>query len=137
MTSLTATAIRYAKCTGDVAAVIVSTGKRINYCFMSKALEEIAGQNRVFKGEALPPGCPTELYNRDAGRVSRSDRSAGESDLQDWIGGSHSVSLTEEVVGLGGYGRTLTILTAQEAVDLEELDEDEELIESWKPRFRR
>jgi Zn-dependent peptidase ImmA (M78 family) len=137
VTSLTATAIRYAKCTDDVAAVIVSTGKRINYCFMSKALEEIAGQNRVRKGEALPPGCSTELFNRDAGRVSRSDRTAGESDLQDWIGGGHSVTLTEEVVGLGGYGRTLTVLTAQDAVDLEELEEDEELVESWKPRFRR
>jgi len=78
-----------------------------------------------------------ELFNRDAGRVSRSDRTAGESDLQDWIGGSRSVTLTEEVVGLGGYGRTLTVLTAQEAVDVEELEEDEELIESWKPRFRR
>jgi Zn-dependent peptidase ImmA (M78 family) len=137
VTSLTATAIRYAKCTDDVAAVIVSTGKRINYCFMSKALEEIAGQNRVRKGEALPPECPTELFNRDPGRVSRAERTAGESELQDWIGGSHSVTLTEEVVGLGGYGRTLTVLTAQEAVDLEELEEDEKLVESWKPRFRR
>jgi hypothetical protein len=47
------------------------------------------------------------------------------------------VVLNEEVVGLGGYGRTLTVLSAQDAVDVEELQEDEELIESWKPRFRR
>ena len=65
MTSLTATAIRYAKCTDDAVAVVVSTGKRINYCFMSKALLEIAGPNRIGKGEALPPGCPTETFNRD------------------------------------------------------------------------
>ena len=28
---------------------------------MSKALEEIAGTNRIRKGEVLPPGCPTVL----------------------------------------------------------------------------
>jgi hypothetical protein len=137
VTSLTATAIRYTKCTDDVVAVVVSAGKRINYCFMSKALEEIAGTNRIAKGEALPPGCPTETFNRDPARVSRAERAAGESDLQDWIGGRHSVALTEEVVGLGGYGRSLTVLSAQDAVDVDELQEDEEMIESWKPRFRR
>jgi Zn-dependent peptidase ImmA (M78 family) len=137
VTSLTATAIRYAQGAEDAAAVVMSTGKRINYCFMSKALLEIAGPNRIKKGEALPPGCPTELFNRDSGRVSRAERTTGESDLQDWIGGPHSVALTEEVVGLGGYGRTLTVLTTQEAVDPDELQEEVELIESWKPRFRR
>jgi hypothetical protein len=40
-------------------------------------------------------------------------------------------------VGLGGYGRTMTVLSSQGAVGLEELEEDEEMIESWKPRFRR
>src|SRR5262245_46477360 len=40
VTSLTAAAIRYTKCTDDVVAVVVSSGKRINYCFMSRALEE-------------------------------------------------------------------------------------------------
>ena len=137
VTSLTATAIRYSQCAEEAMAGVVSKGQRINYCFMSKALLEIAGPNRIGKGEALPPGSPTEIFNRDAARIGRADRTTGESDLQDWIGGRHSVALTEEVVGLGGYGRTLTVLTAQGAADLEELQEEEKMIESWKPRFRR
>lgn len=137
VTSLTATAIRYTKCTDEVVAVVVSSGKRINYCFMSKTLEEIAGTNRIRKGEKLPPGCMTETFNRDPARVIHGWRTSGESDLQDWIGGRHSVALNEEVVGLGGYGRSLTVLSAQKAVDADELQEDEELIESWRPRFRR
>jgi hypothetical protein len=137
VTSLTATAIRYAKCTDDKVAVVVSTRKRINYCFMSKALEDIAGPNRIHKGEPLPPDSATEIFNRDPDRVARADRTAGTSDLQDWIGGPYSVVLAEEIVGLGGYGRTLTVLTAEGGADLEELQEEEELIESWKPRFRR
>ncbi len=137
VTSLTATAIRYALCAEEAVAVVVSAGKRVNYCFMSKPLLEIAGPNRIRKGEALPSGTATEIFNKDRDRVTRAERTAGTSELQDWIGGSHSVALTEEVVGLGGYGRTLTVLSAQGAADLEELQEEEEMIESWKPRFRR
>jgi hypothetical protein len=136
-TSLTATAIRYAQHTDEVVAVVLSTGKRVNYCFMSKVLQEIAGNNRIAKGDLLPPGTPTSEFNQDSERVSRAERSSGTSDLQDWIGGSHSVELTEEVVGLGGYGKTLTVLSATGVVDMDALEEEEELIESWTPRFRR
>jgi len=49
--------------------------------------------------------------------------------------------VTEEVVGLGQYGRTLTILACKnlslraEAEDPE--DDEDALIESCTPRFRR
>jgi hypothetical protein len=137
VTSLTATAIRYTQCTDEAVAIVMSAGKRIDYCFMSKTLEEAAGQNRIGKGETLPPGTPTSDFNKDADRVLRAERTAGMSDLQDWIGGRRSIELCEEVVGLGAYGKTLTVLTATSAVDAEELEEDEEMIESWTPRFRR
>ena len=50
--------------------------------------------------------------------------------------------LTEEVVGLGSYGTTLTVFfadTASRGIDSEarEFDEEHNLIESWTPRFRR
>jgi glycerol-3-phosphate dehydrogenase len=47
------------------------------------------------------------------------------------------VELREEVVGLGNWGRTLTVLTADDLPDLDVEREDEEIVESWKPRFRR
>ena len=137
VTSLTATAIRYTQCTDDAAAVIISIGRRVNYCFMSKALQEIAGNNRIRKGELLPPGTTTSEFNKDAERVKRAERATGASDLQDWIGGRHSVDMTEEVVGLGGYCKTLTVLSAENPPDLEALEGEQELIESWTPRFRR
>ena len=137
VTSLTATAIRYAQYTDDVVAVMVSTGKRVRYCFMSKTLQEIANGNGVYKGELLPSGTPTYNFNLDLDRVARADRVTGVSELQDWMGGRYPVEMDEDVIGLGGYGQTLTILTARSAVDLEELEQDEELVESWRPRFRR
>ncbi len=136
-TSLTATAIRYAQHTDDVVAVIVSAGKKIKFCVMSKALKEVAGGNRVSKSEPLPPGTPTHSFNADPERVARAECTSGVSELQDWIGGRHRVEMDEDVVGLGGYGRTLTVLTSRGAVDVEELQEEEELVESWRPRFRR
>ena len=136
VTSLTATAIQYAQYTDDVVAVIVSTGKRVRYCFMSKMLKEIAGGNGVSKGEPLPPGTPTYNFNLDLDRVARADRVNGVSELQDWIGGRYQVELDEDVIGLGRYEQTLTVLTARGAVDLEELEQDEDLVESWRPRFR-
>ena len=137
VTSLTATAIRYAQYTDDVVAVIVSTGQRVRYCFMSKTLQEIANGNGVYKGELLPSGTPTYNFNLDLDRVALADRVTGVSELQDWMGGRYQVEMDEDVIGLGGYGQTLTILTARSAVDLEELEQDEELVESWRPRFRR
>ena len=136
ITSLTATAIRYAQCTDDPIAVVVSKGKRVKYCFMSRSLEEVAGNNRIRKGDELPPDMTTAAFNADPDRVRGAERTAGMSDLQDWVGGRYSVELTEEVLGLGGYGKTLTVLASQDAIDLEKLQEEEELIESWRPRFR-
>ena len=136
VTSLTATAIRYAQRTDDAVAVVVSLGKLVNFCFMSPTLLEVAGSNRINKKDKLPPGTETCEFNKDEGRVRRGERAEGTSDLQDWIGGRHSVELREEVVGLGGWGRTLTVLTAQDLPDLDAEREDDEIVESWKPRLR-
>ena len=137
VTSLTATAIRYARRTDDAVAIVVSSGRLVNYCFMSDPLLEIAGSNRINKNDKLPPGTETCEFNKDEVRVKRGARAEGACDLQDWIGGRHSVELREEVVGLGTWGRTLTVLTADGLPDLDAEREEKEMIESWKPRFRR
>jgi hypothetical protein len=50
--------------------------------------------------------------------------------------------LTEEVAGLGQYGRTLTLLTCSNlTMRIEEADDDEDdddaLIESWTPKIQK
>jgi hypothetical protein len=136
-TSLTATAIRYTQYTGDPVAIVLSTGQEIDYCFMSDALKEVDGLNWIRKHDRVPKSTPTSIFNRDEARVRRAERVEDTCDLQDWFGGRLSARITEEVIGLGKYGKTLTILTAPELPDPEEIQEEEELIESWKPRFRR
>ncbi len=136
-TSLTATAIRYTQCTDEPMAIVLSTGDQINYCFMSDALKEVNGLDWIHKRDLLPKNTTTFFFNQDTMRVGRADRTDGTSYLQDWFGGSLSTEITEEVIGLGKYGKTLTVLTASNLPDEEEIEEEENLIESWTPKFRR
>ena len=136
-TSLTATAIRYAQCSRDPMAIIVSTADKINFCFMSESLRETDGLNWIRKGQGLPRNTVTFAFNRNSPRVRQADRDESTSDLQDWFGSDFSVQVTEEVLGLGRYGKTLTVLGVPDLLEkLEELQEAETLRDSWEPKFR-
>ncbi|MGO9060286.1 MAG: ImmA/IrrE family metallo-endopeptidase [Candidatus Binataceae bacterium] len=140
-TSLTATAIRYAELTDDAVAVIVSTGLTIDHCRLSETMKSLRELKWLRKGSPVPINTATAWLNANAERVARSARAAEEIDVMDWLGGVRSVKALEEVVGLGSYGKTLTVLTCpsiQDQIDEEEDNDDEDsLIERWTPRFRR
>ncbi|MCI0529771.1 MAG: ImmA/IrrE family metallo-endopeptidase, partial [Nitrospira sp.] len=72
-TSLTATAIRYTQCTDEPMAIVLSTGKQINYCFMSDALKEFEGLDWIRKRDFLLKNTSTFIFNQDAGRVRRAE----------------------------------------------------------------
>ena len=137
-TSLTATAIRYTRCTRDPVTIVLSAGRQIDYCFMSDALKEVEGLNWIRKGDSLSMNTATYSFNQNPARVRRAERDEDSPDLRDWFGGTRSLSVTEQVIGLGNYGKTLTVLTALEIEEqIVEIEEDENLVESWTPRFRR
>jgi IrrE N-terminal-like domain len=136
-TSLTATAIRYAQCTEEPVAVIVSSARSMDYCFMSDELRDVPGLTWIRKGESLPRDSCTYRFNSSADRVRRADRDEGTSDLSLWFGGRREREVLEQVVGLGSYGKTLTVLSGCSAFDDEDDEGDEALEESWTPRFRR
>ena len=83
----------------------------------------------------------TFAFNQKFENVRYAARQEADCDLQTWFGGEHSLCATEEVVGLGEYGKTLTVLTAldieEQLEELEELEEERDLSESWTPKFRR
>lgn len=134
-TSLTTTAIRYAQKATTSVAVVMSTNNTIDYCFMSEQLEAIDGLQWLKKREPVPADVETHRFNSDARNVERGQRTTVDVDLSDWFGGSRRLPGTEEVIGLGSYGKTLTVLTTDVLPDEE--DEDEELEDRWAVRFRR
>ena len=135
VTSLTAAAIRFAQAVEEPAAVVVSTGPHIDYAFLSSAMQEFTGLSWPRKADFLPDGTITDRFNADPANVRDRKRESGEADLHAWFGTRRRTAATEEVLGLGEYGRTLTVITTDTLPDEE--DEDAQLEESWTPRHRR
>lgn len=136
-TSLLATAIRVIDCTVDPMAIVVSTANKIDYCCMSDALKEIEGITWLKKGQPVPRTSATFQLNLDSNKVQRGARTQGTANLQEWFSCDRNIEVTEDVIGLGSYGKTLTVLSDIELPDEEEEKEEEDLIESWTPRFLR
>lgn len=140
-TSLTATAIRYSALTADGVAVICTTGDAIDWCFLSDGLKQAKGLSYLRKGTGVPAGTITAKFNAEPENVRAGQRDTGDGRLNDWMGGERVYRVTEEVVGLGQYGRTLTILTCANlslrSESEEAVDDEDALIESWTPKFHR
>lgn len=136
-TSLHSTAIRFVQCTREPMAIVLSTGGRIDHCFMSDALKNRSGIDWLRKHETVPRGTPTQIFNQDPNNVASAVRVEETSSLQQWFGGNRRIEISEDVVGLGRYGKTLTVLYDIDLPEPEEEDEEAALIESWTPRFKR
>ena len=139
VTSMTATAIRTAELSSDAIAVIVSTGKVIDYCFLSDAMKSLPQLTWLRKGSPLPGNTGTARLNANPANILEGKRASAEIDVMDWLGGNRSAIVQEEVIGLGRYGKTLTVLSSEsigQEDDEEEMEED--TFDRWdKPRFRR
>ncbi len=140
-TSLTSTAIRYAELTTDAVAIIISTGAVVDFCFFSNTIKALPQLTWLRRGAPVPKATETARLGVDAARVAAGDRVETEIDIMDWLGGTRSAAGTEESVGLGSYGKTLTVLTCPSVEDETyrdgEDDSDEDLTERWTPRFHR
>lgn len=135
--SRTAAAIRAAECSEYPMAIIVSQGDQISYCFMSDGFKGLGRLSFLRKSSPLPFGTTTRTFNTKQDNISNASRVCGETTLADWFDGSGQVKLDEEVMGLGNYGYTLTVLSSEKIqADAEDGDEDEDnLEERWTPRF--
>lgn len=136
-TSLHATAIRYTQCTRDPVAIIVSRGGIIDHCFMSEALKQLNGIDWIKKREGVPRNTATFAFNQIPTNVEHGIRVEETSNLQHWFGGKRRIEISEDVVGLGRYGKTLTVLYDIDLPEPEDEEDEDNLIESWTPRFKR
>lgn len=134
--SVTAAAIRTAECSSYPIAIVVSKNDEIAYAFTSDSFKNLGKLAFLQKGTPLPDS-ETRRFNADPNNVLRAARSIGETNLVTWFDTSNRITLDEEIIGLGRYGYTLTILTNETLPDdpLEEDGEEAELEKSWSPRF--
>jgi Zn-dependent peptidase ImmA (M78 family) len=132
--SLCCAAIRFAELTDDAVAVVVSRERQIEWIAFSGRLQEHSWTHRAFKREFVPGGTATARLAASPQRVRYGEREDSSSLLCEWFDGAPSVVLTdEEAVGLGDYGRVITLLTVGMLPTAEELDEERQE-QSWRER---
>ena len=138
--SITAAAIRSAQCARFPICIVVSEGPTVRYAFPSESFKRFGRGIFLPKGTALPSASTTARFNALANNVALGRQLKGECRLRDWFDADQNPLIDEQVVGLGSYGLTLTVLSSDElAIDSDpaEGDEDAALEESWMPRFAR
>lgn len=124
-TSITSTAIRYVSYTDDPLAVIVSSGDRVEYCLLSDRLRDAKQFRWLKKGDLIPPRSTTASFNKEPSNVEDGIQDEGCCWLDEWFDDAPQVEVNEDVVGLGNYGKTLTVLFTDEDISNDE-DEDDE-----------
>lgn len=135
--SITAAAIRAAECSENPMAIIMSQNDKVAYAFMTDGFKDL-GQRLTFlrKGSSLPVSA-TRRFNENPDNVLKVERVYAETTLADWFDGSGQIVLDEEIIGLGKYGYTLTVLSSEElpADPDEDFDDDKAIEDSLTPRF--
>lgn len=135
--SLTASAIRSAECSDYPMAVVVSSGDKVAYAFMSNSFKKLDKLTFLRKGTSLPTTHTLE-FNSVMENVRSARSICGETSLAQWFSCERRLALDEEIIGLGSYGYTLTVLSSDELAedpDDEGHEEEEALVASWTPKF--
>jgi hypothetical protein len=139
-TSLTATAIRYAELSDAAVAVLVTRGAAVDYCILSERMKDLPGLQWIRRGAPVPAHTATRELNADPAKIKGGSETSAEIDITRWLGGNRRLRATEEVIGLGAYGRTLTVLHCAGLGDRHDEgleDEEADLIDRWTPRFSK
>lgn len=139
VTSLTATAIRYADLSDGPIAVIGSKDNRVQFTFMSDGLKQRRDLTWPKKNSGVPEGTATHRFSGDPKNVAQSKRMISSALMDVWFDCGGTAYVSEEVVGLGAsYGLTLTILVAETSPgpDYEEEESEEDDLENMLPSDR-
>ncbi len=122
-TSLTSAAIRYSELTPDPVLIIVSYEGAVEFSYVSPSLWDypgVAGRHPR-RGESLVPGTAAYRLATSPEKVREVAEDSDIASMEIWFpecdpGGE----LVEESVGLGRYGRVLTVLSSEELPDFED-----------------
>jgi hypothetical protein len=138
--SLTSTAIRYTRLVDEPVAIVVSLDRKVLFSIMSPALRLQRNLTWLKKGVPVPPSTLTSQFASDNSNIQYARSASGCTTLNDWFDGPET-EISEEVIGLREYGRTLTVLHAESLPDPEDVmtrsdDREDDEVESLLPSQR-
>jgi Zn-dependent peptidase ImmA (M78 family) len=110
-TSLTATAIRYAELTEDMVVIIVSKNNIVDFCCISDSIFKLKDIEKPKKGDKIPKDTATEAITNNPALLAKSEGKYAETRFMDWLECRSSRDAAEEAIGLGKYGRVLTVIS--------------------------
>lgn len=124
--SLTSAAISMARLTGDPVVVLMSHRGTVEWPSIGSALRSYPWARSKMKGEQAPRRSCTRRLAENPGAVLDGAEMGQDSLLCEWLPGAPSwVEVQEEAIGLGTYGRVLTILRPKRLPDPDEEQERE------------
>jgi hypothetical protein len=135
-TSLTAAALRYAEIGDLPVGVIQCFAGKVEFCASYPLLKHVGWARPLARNQVVPADSATRRMAQDQQAILSCQEDSESCEAGDWFSGAdRSAGLIEEVVGLGKFGRTLTILTLDP--DIADGDEEADEGEQWEPpRFR-
>lgn len=140
VSSLTAAAVRYARVSRSAVAVVVSKDGEVEFCLFSEVMKE-AKVRWLKRRTPVPSGTLTSRFAKDPAKIAAAKSGRDSVDLSDWFDCPASHTVTEDVIGLGSYGKVLTIIyssrLSNEAEGCDDEESDGEIEERWTPKFHR
>ena len=133
--SIVASAIRYTAVAKDPVAVIVSNKATIEFMTASQDFCRIPGVDWLKRGQSLPVSVPSFSYGTREDWIKKGALAEEGSLLSSWFSGTSNIEVEEDIVGLGSYGRLLTVLIAD--CKLSEDDEEEETGTEYIDRWQK
>lgn len=132
--SLSCAAIRFAELTDDAVAVVVSRERQVEWVAFSGRLQEHSWTRRAWKREFVPRGTGTARLSASPQRVRHGEREESSSLLCEWFEGAPSaVFADEEALGLGDYGRVITLISVGALPTADEVEEERQE-QIWRER---
>lgn len=118
-TSLTSTAIQYIQYCDIPAAIIFSKEKKVDSCWFSKKIFRLKGLKPLKKGQFMPSqalAIKKPSFNISSTTIPYNHSATA--NINDWFGGRNNIEFREEMIRLGNYGKTLTVLTPLHNINL-------------------
>lgn len=131
--SIVASAIRYTAVANEPVAVIVSYEGKVEFMTASTDFKQIPGIEWLRRGQPLPASVPSAAYSTRENWILDCDVAEEGSLLSSWFPGAGRIEVEEDIVGLGSYGRLLTVLIADWQAENDENEEEggDDYIDRW------
>lgn len=131
--SIIASSIRYASVSKLPGAVIVSNNGVVEFMTASESFGYIPGVQWLRRGDPLPSSVPSALRAMEPEWIAHCSIIEEGSLLSNWFTSAPKIEVEEDIVGLGSYGRLLTVLITNwdEEDDIDDDEASDSYIERW------